>query len=436
MAVSDNREDLSGSPAYEGPSADTNDRPERENRPFETLVKGVLRQFADEEEYSIYRFALLVKSFDKYQNYVCRVEKKAARKIGKKARKAAILKAKEEKAEMSRAAGEKPPSPCKRCAPAEHWKVDCPKLRSKSRTVHPRKSPLDCGDWRKPSQELNPEPIAPEAPAAPEASAPSRASGKHQRSSSLIRSEPPLKKAPDVNGRSVKGAAKGGQGVGKGSSEKATVVFTQRVEKGFAPEEESIFGDGTWIWAKMPLELRPAANVPLSWALFGLVGTGLVSHAEMKVACHHGRKSWAVKFSLLKTGGARGFVTDHYGFMGPAALMAALLNVQEIQECGIAFWVGIQNNRGAVGVRALVVFERSPGFASFSVPIGEANVGFKSAFRAKFRAMDVDKSVCEIRTLEHPDRTVVQCPELQTFTRTADMDSGCCVVLTSHPIAS
>ncbi|RAK95670.1 uncharacterized protein BO80DRAFT_429700 [Aspergillus ibericus CBS 121593] len=446
MAGSDNREDLSGALPSDGQSAATNDRPERENRPFEMLVKGVLRQFANEEE---------------YQTYVARAEKKAARKIVKKARKVAYRKAEEEKAELSRAVGEKPPSPspCERCASTDHTGVDCPKRAWKSWTVQSRKSPLNCGgSWRKPSHELNPEPIA-------EASARSGAGGKRQRSGSPTPTES-LQKAPgdpsqvpDVNVKSVKDPAKGGQGMGKGRSEKANVNFTRRVEKGFDPEEESIFGDGTWIWAKMPLELRPAANVPLSWVCLGLVGTGLVSHAELKVACPHGHKAWAVKcdsvqtamrfkdgvdvkldkhdarFSVLKTGGARGFVTKHYGFLGPDALMEALLNVQEIQKARIPFWVGIQKSRGAVGLRALVVFERAPGFASFSVPIGKPSVSFRKSFRAKFWPMDVYKSACDICTLEHPDRTVVQCPELQTLTPTADMNTRRCVVLSSAPNA-
>jgi hypothetical protein len=215
--------------------------------------------------------------------------------------------------------------------------------------------------------------------------------------------------------------------------------------------------DGTWLYVKLPLEIREPGKVTLSELVEAVLRTQVLTQNEITSATVHDQKGWtihcttqeaaqkaaglvitiqgyAVKITPYRTGGPSIFVTDlcgHGGHGSPQELARGIAGIEAVKMKKLAFWLGVQEYRGIRGGGAVVAFNAPPGVYAMEFPVGLPGQGFTRAFRVKFRAVSLTSTKCEVCRQEPMDHHILRCPQLQGAGTLEDL--GPCTLLTDPP---
>lgn len=201
--------------------------------------------------------------------------------------------------------------------------------------------------------------------------------------------------------------------------------------------------DGTWIYIKVPVQLPFPEYVSMGEVAKGITALGIVEGGDIETIQPHSPDGWITKLrskelawamrssrleicgyathtTLCKPESARIFFCHDYGWATIwTYLIQGLLQMKELRESGIRFWVGAHNPSYSGEHRALLIFESPVTFSDIEIPIpgpspwlARFEGGRESDKRSMTKFLTDQCSVC---FGSHPERPIQHCPQLNTL---------------------
>ena len=377
------------------------------------------------------------------ENEEARVSKKAAHKSKVATKREKQREERGQAKSRAREEGKPPPTPCPRCK-GDHWAQDC-RIQAEERTINcpstPRTGTFTPQTNRTSKRDRSNSLMTP--------------TPSHPRKISRGRGRGRTKDIVDPRQNQESGDRDPtGEETPQAKTEKPKILLTRRAEKGQEGTEHAFMADGTWLYVKLPQEIRTPGSITLSDLVEAILQTQVLTPNDITSATAHDQKGWVVrcttpeiakkatglgitlqgfkaKMTPYRTGGASIFVTDLSGHGSPQELARGIAENTTVKEKKLAFWLGIQEYRGIRGGGAVIAFTTPPGVYAMELPVGPPSHKNASAFRVKFRAVSLISTKCEVCKVEPMDHHILKCPQLQGV-RTQE-NLGPCTLLMDPP---